>query len=126
MGKEMSEFKKYVHLAKDLKMVNARIISPPDIFFDILNPVQINATGMDPKYLKETYGDKLVFWGGGIDTQKVLAFGSPEEVRKQVLDNCRIFGENGGFVFNTVHNIQANMPVENLAAMLKALEEVNR
>ncbi len=94
--------------------------------FYILNPVQINATGMDPKYLKETYGDKLVFWGGGIDTQKVLAFGSPEEVRKQVLDNCRIFGENGGFVFNTVHNIQANVPVENLVAMLKAIEQVNR
>ncbi len=94
--------------------------------FDILNPVQINATGMDPKYLKETYGDKLVFWGGGIDTQKVLAFGIPEEVRKQVLDNCRIFGENGGFVFNTVHNIQANMPVENLVAMFKAIEQVNR
>lgn len=93
--------------------------------FDILNPVQINATGMDPEKLKEKYGRNLVFWGGGIDTQKMLPFGKPEEVREQVLRTCEIFSKNGGFVFNTVHNIQANVPVENVVAMLDAIQEFN-
>ena len=93
--------------------------------FDIINPVQINAVGMDPKKLKDKYGRHLVFWGGGIDTQKMLPFGKPEEVREQVLRNCEIFSKNGGFVFNTVHNIQANVPVENTVAMLNALQEFN-
>jgi hypothetical protein len=93
--------------------------------FDILNPVQISATGMEPEHLKKKYGKDIVFWGGGIDTQKVLAFGSPAEVKDQVLRNCRIFGEGGGFVFNTVHNIQANVPVENIVAMINALKEFN-
>ena len=80
---------------------------------------------MDPKKLKEKYGRDLVFWGGGIDTQKVLPFGTPEEVRDQVLRNCEIFIKDGGFVFNTVHNIQANVPVENMVAMLEAIQEFN-
>jgi len=91
--------------------------------FDILNPVQCSATGMDAQELKSEYGDRLVFWGGGIDTQKVLPFGTGEEVRKQVLDRCRIFGRGGGFVFNTVHNIQACTPVANIVAMLDAVRE---
>jgi hypothetical protein len=86
--------------------------------FDILNPVQINAVGMEPKHLKDTFGKDLVFWGGGIDTQKMLSFGTPAEVRKQVLENCEIFAKDGGFVFNTVHNIQANVPAENLIPLL--------
>lgn len=93
--------------------------------FDIINPVQINAAGMDPKKLKEKYGRNLVFWGGGIDTQKMLPFGKPEEVRDHVLRNCEIFSKDGGFVFNTVHNIQANVPVENVVAMLEAIWEFN-
>jgi hypothetical protein len=93
--------------------------------FDIINPVQINAAGMDPKKLKEKYGDNLVFWGGGIDTQKMLPFGKPEEIREQVLRNCEIFSKNGGFVFNTVHNIQANVPAENIVTMLEAIQEFN-
>jgi len=94
--------------------------------FDILNPVQISAAGMDPVQLKKKYDKEIVFWGGGIDTQKILSFGSPREVREQVLRNCKIFGEGGGFVFNTVHNIQANVPVENIVAMINALKEINR
>lgn len=93
--------------------------------FDIINPVQINASGMDPKKLKERYGRDLVFWGGGIDTQHILPFGKPAEVRDQVLQTCEIFNKNGGFVFNTVHNIQANVPVENVVAMLEAIQEFN-
>jgi len=93
--------------------------------FDIINPVQINAKGMDPRHLKNAYGKELVFWGGGVDTQKMLSFGTPAEVKKQVLENCDIFAADGGFVFNTVHNIQANVPVENLAAMMDAVKIFN-
>ena len=93
--------------------------------FDIINPVQINAYAMDPRHLKNTYGKELVFWGGGVDTQKMLSFGTPAEVKRQVLENCDIFAIEGGFVFNTVHNIQANVPIENLAAMLEAIREFN-
>jgi hypothetical protein len=89
--------------------------------FDILNPVQISAAGMNPERLKEKYGKNLVFWGGGVDTQKMLAFGTPGEVKKQVRDLCSVFSREGGFVFNTVHNIQANVPVENVAAMIETL-----
>jgi hypothetical protein len=92
--------------------------------FDIINPVQINASGMDPKKLKKEYGDELVFWGGGVDTQGVFAFGTPSQVKEQVKTQCGILNNNGGFVFNTVHNIQANVPFENVVAMLEALQEV--
>ena len=73
--------------------------------------------------LKEKYGDRLVFWGGGVDTQKVLPFAKPSEVKEHVLKECEIFATNGGFVFNTVHNIQANVPLENVLAMLDAIKE---
>jgi hypothetical protein len=94
--------------------------------FDILNPVQINASGMEPGHLKNKYGQNIVFWGGGVDTQKVLAFGTPAEVKKQVIENCKIFGKGGGFIFSAVHNIQANVPVVNIVAMVDALKEYNR
>ncbi len=84
---------------------------------DILNPVQCSAAGMDPATLKAKYGDKLVFWGGGVDTQKTLPFGSVDEVRAEVRERVRILGDGGGFVFNTVHNIQARTPTENVLAM---------
>lgn len=92
--------------------------------FDIFNPVQINARDMDSKVLKERFGNRIVFWGGGVDTQKVLPFGTPGEVRKHVRGQCRIFGEEGGFVFSSVHNIQANVPVENVVAMIEELNAV--
>jgi hypothetical protein len=93
--------------------------------FDIINPVQCSATGMDPAHLKEKYGDRLVFWGGGLDTQQTLPFGTPAEVRKQVLERCETFCKNGGFVFDTIHNIQALTPVENIVAMVDAVREFN-
>ncbi len=95
-----------------------------DSGFDILNPVQISARGMDPVKLKSTYGKDIVFWGGGVDTQQVLSFGKPEEVRDQVRRQCEILGRDGGFIFSTVHNVQANVPVENLVAMLDAIREL--
>ncbi|MCX7591844.1 MAG: methyltransferase, partial [Kiritimatiellae bacterium] len=93
--------------------------------FDILNPVQCSAAGMDPLRLKEKYGDRIVFWGGGVDTQKTLPFGTPEAVRREVLSRCEIFSRGGGFVFNAVHNVQALTPVENIVAMLDAVREFN-
>jgi len=91
--------------------------------FDIINPVQINASGMDPRKLKKEYGNEIVFWGGGVDTQGVFAFGTPAQVKEQVKSQCEILNNNGGFVFNTVHNIQANVPFGNVIAMLEALKE---
>ena len=95
-----------------------------DSGFDIINPVQINASGMDPVELKKKFGSRIVFWGGGVDTQGAFAFGSPSAVREQVKKQCDILNKDGGFVFNTVHNIQANVPFENVVAMLDALREL--
>jgi hypothetical protein len=93
--------------------------------FDILNPVQVTAAGMDAARLKQDFGDRLVFWGGGVDTQKTFAFGTAEEVRVQVLRSLEVFAPGGGYVFNAIHNIQGNTPVENIAAMLAAVREFN-
>jgi hypothetical protein len=90
--------------------------------FDILNPVQCSASGMDPRLLKKQFGDKLVFWGGGVDTQKTLPFGTPEQVREQVQERIEIFAPGGGFVFCAVHNIQACTPIENLLAMFETVK----
>src|SRR5574341_1218893 len=94
-----------------------------EIGVDILNPVQTTAVGMDPAKLKAEFGDRLAFWGGGIDTQTVLPFGSPQQVREQVRERTRIFGPGGGFVFSPIHNIQADVPLENLLAMVAAVRE---
>ena len=91
--------------------------------FDILNPVQVAAAGMAPEHLKKEYGSEITFWGGGVDTQTTLMFKSPQEVRAEVLKHCEIFSRDGGFVFNTVHNIQGNVPIENVEAMFKAIQE---
>jgi Uroporphyrinogen decarboxylase (URO-D) len=96
-----------------------------DAGFEILNPVQCSAAGMDPELLKARHGDRVVFWGGGVDTQKTLPFGTPAEVREQVLRRCEIFSRNGGFVFTTIHNVQARTPVKNLVALLDAVREFN-
>jgi uroporphyrinogen-III decarboxylase len=96
-----------------------------DAGFDIINPVQCSAAGMDPVELKRKYGSRLVFWGGGVDTQKTLPFGTPQEVREEVLRRCEIFAPGGGFVFNSIHNLQAGTPVENIVAMLDAVHEFN-
>jgi len=91
-----------------------------DAGFDILNPVQCSAEGMDPEDLKARFGDRLTFWGGGVDTQRTLPFGTPEEVRDEVCRRLAIFGPGGGYVFNPIHNIQARTPVENLLALYEA------
>jgi uroporphyrinogen decarboxylase len=90
---------------------------------NILNPVQISAKGMDPERLKHEFGDQLCFWGGGCDTQTVLPFATPEEVYEHTRRNIQIFSPGSGFVFTQVHNIQAGVPVENILAMLQAVQD---
>lgn len=94
-----------------------------DAGFDVLNPVQTSAADMCPTSLKDRYGGRLTFWGGGMDTQQVLPFGTPGDVRSMVRDRMQIFGRGGGFVFSAVHNIQVGVPVANLLALFDAIEE---
>jgi len=101
----------------------------PDLLdngIDVLNPVQITAKGMDPVELKARFGDRLSFWGGGIDTQHVLPVASPDEVREAVRRNVEAFMPGGGYVFNNVHNIQADVPPENVLAMFDSAFEFGR
>jgi hypothetical protein len=91
--------------------------------FDVLNPVQCSAARMDARMLKREFGGQLTFWGGGVDTQRTLPFGTPEEVYREVRERIEIFNDGGGFVFNTVHNIQGPTPVENLLAMFRAVRD---
>lgn len=101
----------------------------PDIVaagFDILNPVQCSAACMDPATLKAKFGGQISFWGGGVDTQKTLPFGTPDEVRREVRERIDIFGGGGGFVFNTVHNVQAGTPQQNLVALYAAVAECRK
>jgi len=120
----LKKFCEHVHNTSDIKLflhscgaISEALDYITDAGVDILNPVQIAAKGMDPKILKEKYGKKICFWGGGCDTQVVLWSKTPEEVAEHVRENVHIFGENGGFVFNQVHNIMGNVPPENIVAM---------
>ena len=87
---------------------------------DILNPVQITAKNMDPQELKNKFGGKIAFWGGGCDSQKTLPFGTSQEVENDVRHNVEILKAGGGYVFNNIHNIQAGVPAENIVAMFDA------
>jgi uroporphyrinogen decarboxylase len=90
-----------------------------DMGVDIFNPVQCSAARMDPQELKDEFGEKIVFWGGGINTQETLPRGSADECRAEATERCHIFGKGGGFVFNAIHNIQANTPPGNIVAMME-------
>jgi uroporphyrinogen-III decarboxylase len=91
--------------------------------FDILNPVQNSAADMDPQTLKDEFGANITFWGGGVDTQHTLPFGTPDQVRQQVTERIKIYNRDGGFVFNTVHNTQSGVPVDNFLAMVEAIKQ---
>jgi hypothetical protein len=98
----------------------------PDLIeagFDVLNPVQCSAAKMDAGDLKREFGKEIVFWGGGVDTQKTLPFGTPEEVYREVRQRIEIFNDGGGFVFNTIHNVLGNTPLENVLALFRAIRE---
>lgn len=94
--------------------------------FDILNPVQCSAEGMDARMLKRAFGRQITFWGGGANTQQTLQFGTPDEVYCECRERIDVFGEGGGFVFNAIHNVQATTPTDNLLALFRALKDANR
>ena len=115
-----SEAKVFFHSCGAVRPVIPDLI---DIGVDVLNPVQVSAAGMDTGELKEEFGDDLVFWGGGVDTQRVLGAGTPQEVRDEVVRRIDDLAPGGGFVFAAVHNIQGDVPPENVMAMWEALRE---
>jgi uroporphyrinogen decarboxylase len=97
-----------------------------EIGVDILNPVQVSAAGMDTADLKKRFGNDISFWGGGCDTQRILPFGTPDEIREEVRRRIGVLAEGGGFVFSTVHNIQNEVPPENIIAMFEAFNEFRK
>ena len=117
---ERSQWKTFIHSCGAVTDLLPDFI---EAGFDILNPVQCSACGMDPKTLKREFGQHVTFWGGGVDTQGALAFGTPDEVYRQVRERIEIFGAGGGFVFDSVHNVQANTPLANLQAMFRAVKD---
>jgi hypothetical protein len=117
---ENTRMKTFTHTCGSVYDIIEDII---DAEFDILNPVQCSAANMEPQRLKDEFGGRIVFWGGGIDTQKTLPFGTPDDVRREVEERVGIFGPGGGFVFNAIHNVQYGTPPENLAAMLQTAYE---
>ncbi|MFC1498873.1 uroporphyrinogen decarboxylase family protein [Verrucomicrobiota bacterium] len=117
---ENTPWKTFMHCCGGIKPLINDII---DAGFDILNPVQCSAADMDAQILKKKYGDRITFWGGGVDTQKTLPFGTPAEVKEEVKQRIEIFSQGGGFVFCTIHNIVANIPTDNLLAMFEVIKQ---
>ncbi len=117
---ENTTWKTFIHSCGSVRALIPHFI---DAGFDILNPVQCSAASMGPQELKDEFGGKITFWGGGVDTQQTLPFGTPGEVREQVRERIEVFGKNGGFVFNTVHNVQSGTPKENLVALYQAVRD---
>lgn len=118
----------WIHANTDMKVflhsdgaIMPLIPSIIEMGVDILNPIQTSAAGMDAQQLKSQFGDQLVFWGGSLDCQKTLPFGTPEEVTREVSEHVEVFSPGGGYVFASVHNIQANVPPENVIAMFDAV-----
>jgi len=97
-----------------------------EVGVDILNPVQVSAAKMDTRKLKKEFGRDIVFWGGGVDTQYVLPRGTPQEVKDEVKRRIDDLAPGGGFVFNAVHNIQEEVPPQNIIAMWEALQEYGK
>ena len=118
-----TQWKSFIHSCGSVRALIPDFI---DAGFDILNPVQCSAANMAPDELKREYGKHITFWGGSVDTQFTLPFGKPDEVRREVTERIRIFGPGGGFVFNPIHNVQAQTPVENVLAMFETVRDRGR
>lgn len=119
-AKELADVKVMLHCCGGVYPLFPSLI---EAGLDIINPVQTTCTDMEPGKLKREFGRDLVFWGGGCDTQRVLGSGTPEEVTLDVKSRVRIFSPGGGFVFQQIHNIMANVPPENIVAMFDAVNE---
>lgn len=122
----ITSMKKAAHGAKIMfhSCGNVRSMIPDfiEMGIDIINPVHINAFGMEPYQLKKDFGKDIVFWGGGVDTQKILPYGTVSEVKTDVKKNIDALAPGGGFVFAAVHNIQSEVPPENIIAMCEAIK----
>lgn len=121
-AKELAGVKVMLHCCGGVRPLLDDLI---DAGLDAINPVQISCAGMEAAGLKRDFGDRLCFWGGGCDTQRILGGGSPEGIRRHVLGQLEILSAGGGFVFQQVHNIMANVPPENIVAMFDAVAEFN-
>ncbi len=117
-AKSLAEVKVLFHCCGDVSSILADLI---DAGLDAINPVQISCPGMDSSRLKSQYGSNLIFWGGGCDTRFMLPSSTPEDIQKHVKEQVKLFGANGGFVFQQVHNIMADVPMDNLVAMFDAV-----
>ena len=120
--KKHSNMKIFLHSCGSIRQYIPDLI---EVGFDILNPVQTNCYDMDPLALKKEFGMDITFWGGGVDTASVLNMGSPEDVRKDVLNRCEIFSKDGGFVFAPIHNILSEVKPQNIIAAYNAVKEFN-
>lgn len=122
-AKQLADVKVMLHCCGAVRPLLPDLI---DAGLDAINPVQISCRGMEAEGLKRDFGKDLTFWGGGCDTQRVLPDGSPEQIREHVLRQCEILAPGGGFVFQQVHNIMANVPARNIVAMYDAVNEYNQ
>lgn len=118
-----SDWKVFLHSCGSIRPLIPLMI---DAGIDVLNPVQISAANMDPAGLKRDFGDRILFWGGGCDTQNVLGSAGPDEVRENVRSLVSAFNKGGGFVFNQVHNVMGDVAPENIVAMLDAAYEASQ
>jgi uroporphyrinogen decarboxylase len=120
--KAHSSMHTFIHSCGSISLLLPSLI---EAGIEVINPVQTNCANMDPDYLKKEFGEKVSFWGGGIETVGTLNVGTAEQIRAQVLERMEIFSKGGGFVFNTVHNILPDVPPENIVAMFDAVNEFN-
>jgi uroporphyrinogen decarboxylase len=122
-AKELSDVKVMLHCCGGIRPLMDDLI---DAGLDTTNPVQISCEGMEASALKKDFGDRVCFWGGGCDTQSILPYGTPGEIREHVMRQAEILSPGGGFVFQQVHNIMVDVPPQNIAAMFDAINEFNR
>lgn len=120
--KSHSKMHTFIHSCGSISRLMPDLI---DAGIEVFNPVQTNAVGMEPAFLKKEFGNDCTFWGGGVETVGTLNNGTPEQVRQQVLERLELMSVGGGFVFNTVHNILPDVPPENIIAMFDAVKEFN-
>lgn len=119
-AKELADVKVMLHCCGGVRELLPDLI---DAGLDTINPVQTTARGMEPQQLKKDFGKEIVFWGGGCDTQHVLPEGSPQEVYDHVREQLEILSPEGGFVFQQIHNILPEVPVENILAMFSSIKD---
>jgi uroporphyrinogen decarboxylase len=120
-AKELAEVKVMLHCCGSIRELIPDLI---EAGVDAINPVQISAQGMEAERLKADFGEKIVLWGGGCDTQNILTNSTPDVITKHVKEQVRILSPGGGFVFQQVHNILADVPPENIAAMFEAVNNL--